>query len=613
MTNHLFLLTIGPVQSFIAQARKTRDLYAGSHILSQLVQVGIQTFMAEFPKSKIIYPTAGINATSLPNRLIGNVAPEDAEQLIIKAATIEKAVRAKFLYFAQRSLLDAKESKNLAFDAQIEAHLEVYWVFKEVLNNDYAVAYAALEQLEGGIKNIRTFKQYDYNGLGEAGRKCSIDGINNALFYRQDGGGNPQSLEAAKPLKYSFALNPGEGLSAISLTKRFFKTVVSDFDTDQFPSTAHVALLKDIAEMPSEALKHLEQYKAIFSKPQHPEPDWNSLFDYQFIFEENLTDKNIPNATQLDLVQKLQPELKKYLKTKYYAMVLFDGDQMGKWLSGAFNASLDTLESFHVEFSAALSTFSESAQQKLNMTQMNGKTVYTGGDDFLGLVNIHHLFEVMTDLRQKFDKQVNQKITPYKQASGNKHLTFTAGIVIAHYKTPFSEVLKTARDIEKKAKKENDGKRNAFGITVLKHSGETQESIFHWDEQETAAGRSSNWDALNQIFIALDAEEGAFSNQFIQSLDHTFNKLTGIDLHPIEVSRSKSMIETLNKAIACEIERSITRAYKSENQEKAKEQIDRLTRAVQALWNNAKGPNRARHFIHALHIVDFLTRKTKEA
>ena len=27
---YLFLFTIGPVQSFIAQARKTRDLYAGS-------------------------------------------------------------------------------------------------------------------------------------------------------------------------------------------------------------------------------------------------------------------------------------------------------------------------------------------------------------------------------------------------------------------------------------------------------------------------------------------------------------------------------------------------------------------------------------------------------
>ncbi len=35
MNNHLFLFTLGPVQSFIAQARKTQDLYAGSETLSR--------------------------------------------------------------------------------------------------------------------------------------------------------------------------------------------------------------------------------------------------------------------------------------------------------------------------------------------------------------------------------------------------------------------------------------------------------------------------------------------------------------------------------------------------------------------------------------------------
>ncbi|NTW88345.1 MAG: hypothetical protein HGB26_04300 [Desulfobulbaceae bacterium] len=36
---YLFLFTIGPVQSFIAQARKTRDLYAGSAILLERNQI----------------------------------------------------------------------------------------------------------------------------------------------------------------------------------------------------------------------------------------------------------------------------------------------------------------------------------------------------------------------------------------------------------------------------------------------------------------------------------------------------------------------------------------------------------------------------------------------
>ena len=37
---HLLLISIGPVQDFIAQARRTRDLWFGSHLLSELSRAG---------------------------------------------------------------------------------------------------------------------------------------------------------------------------------------------------------------------------------------------------------------------------------------------------------------------------------------------------------------------------------------------------------------------------------------------------------------------------------------------------------------------------------------------------------------------------------------------
>ena len=40
---YLFIFTIGPVQSFIAQARKTQDLYAGSQLLSDLIRYAVET------------------------------------------------------------------------------------------------------------------------------------------------------------------------------------------------------------------------------------------------------------------------------------------------------------------------------------------------------------------------------------------------------------------------------------------------------------------------------------------------------------------------------------------------------------------------------------------
>ncbi|MFQ3646977.1 MAG: type III-B CRISPR-associated protein Cas10/Cmr2, partial [Anaerolinea sp.] len=43
---HLYLFQIGPVQAFIAQARRTQDLLVGSRILSDLASAGIKAAMS---------------------------------------------------------------------------------------------------------------------------------------------------------------------------------------------------------------------------------------------------------------------------------------------------------------------------------------------------------------------------------------------------------------------------------------------------------------------------------------------------------------------------------------------------------------------------------------
>ncbi|MFN4257610.1 MAG: type III-B CRISPR-associated protein Cas10/Cmr2, partial [Saprospiraceae bacterium] len=102
---HLFLFTLGPVQGFIAQARKTRDLYAGSQILSALVAEGMRTFEKEFPNGKIIFPSAAGNAdeASLPNRFIAKVSTDKSE-LKAKGEAIQRAVEAKWEAIAEKSL-----------------------------------------------------------------------------------------------------------------------------------------------------------------------------------------------------------------------------------------------------------------------------------------------------------------------------------------------------------------------------------------------------------------------------------------------------------------------------------------------------------------------------
>lgn len=625
MNNHLLLFTIGPVQSFIAQARKTQDLYAGSQILSALIKTGIDKFKKEFPSGEVIYPIFAndVDSLSLPNRFIGKTE-DTAEKLKEKAKAIQLAVENEWQDIARRALRKANASAPTGFEDQVKAHLDIHWIYKGV-TADFATAYQELEQLGGAVKNVRQFTQYNYGDIGEAGRKCSIEGKNNALFYRKNGTRRPAHLENAVELE-RFVLNPGEGLSAVSLVKRFY---LEGKNKEAFPSTAEVALMHGEEQLAEEDKKGLDCYKKLFRKEKiveaclemfkngwlqkaasirpDEEEEWNDQFDYQMLFEENLNAKNIPNPKQLELLRQLHAKLKPNIKTKYYALVLFDGDKMGKWLAGENNKTKEDLESFHETLSGALSRFGSYARNYLNRENKNGHAVYSGGDDFLGFVNIHSLFEVMSHLREVFDDKVNKKIEAFKKEE--KHLTFSAGILIAHYKTPFSEVLKKAREIERKAKKE--GGRNAFGITVIKHSGEIQEAVYKWDAEKGSPNGCSNWIALEHIAKELDKEEGHFSPKFIQNLAAEFYQLTGADLYDFDTTNRDT--RHLQNALTFEMKRLIGRAMdKRENSKIDKKRQDDLWDAVNTLWENALKPNKVQHFIHALQIADFLTRKTTQ-
>ena len=54
---YFFVFSIGPVQGFIAEARKLRDLWVGSMILSYLSWAGIRVICDEFGPDHIIYPS----------------------------------------------------------------------------------------------------------------------------------------------------------------------------------------------------------------------------------------------------------------------------------------------------------------------------------------------------------------------------------------------------------------------------------------------------------------------------------------------------------------------------------------------------------------------------
>jgi len=149
------VFSIGPVQEFIAAARRTQDLWMGSWILSYLSWKAMESLAEEFGPDVIVFPSLrgqplcdswlhkayglsckpssdDLGRPTFPNRFLALLPAEGAEAAARKA---EEAVRSEWNLLAQEVYNSLKESGILPADprteelwqSQIHSLLEVYW------------------------------------------------------------------------------------------------------------------------------------------------------------------------------------------------------------------------------------------------------------------------------------------------------------------------------------------------------------------------------------------------------------------------------------------------------------------------------------------------------
>lgn len=104
--NSLFIFTLGPVQSFISQARKTQDFFMGSFILSYLTFIGMMEIIKKYGPTSLIYPDlykqplmdwflenqikidiknstfAHIELPTIPNRFVAIIPTTDESEIV---------------------------------------------------------------------------------------------------------------------------------------------------------------------------------------------------------------------------------------------------------------------------------------------------------------------------------------------------------------------------------------------------------------------------------------------------------------------------------------------------------------------------------------------------
>ena len=647
----LLHLAIGPVQDFIAAARTTSDLWAGSHLLARLAWEAMRVVCERLGPDAILFPSLrgvpqvdlwlvenGLDVSlfdqedwheriatdanplfsaSLPNRFLAIVPASMAEELATAVEDHLRAWIAECGRWTVEELLKTADFESTAavhaysqMSEQLDGFPEVHWsvvqydelttdgggiraevdttglrdalnAFLPELHDEpgflgseawsvlqrpveitdpaegqsaifyrpnpgvlYPAIYDLGERTMGAAKAVRPFK-----ALKQCGYRCSLTGETEWLTtdpeqlkwspgQRRENGTLWTGVAKERPAWARKEEHLG-GLAAIKRLwpNRFCEEIQQVLGADRAPqrfvvSTHTMALSTSLGagEFNGDVLTD-QQRSEIDNAPRaalpyslarrlhrHPEgerlarlPSW-------------LDAQRDREGADADAILRKAEKLLGAKPETYYALVLMDGDSMGKWLSGdpefairyidalhpKVAASLEqrfqgnaALQAYlnapravspgrHIAISGALNDFSGVIARWIVEEQHGGRLLYAGGDDLMAMLPTSDLLSAMQALRFAYsgvspaspDKDTDWQAAGFIRRKRRIHVcmgksaTASMGAVVVHHQMPLRAALEELRSAEQRAKTE--GGRDAFSLSVLKRSGGALRHTARW-------------------------------------------------------------------------------------------------------------------------------------
>lgn len=490
MTAHLLLFTIGPVQDFIAQARRTRDLWHGSHLLSELGRAAARALVEAgaglvFPAlergaAELVPCFAPLRANGAPplniaNRLLAEL-PDGADPEAV-AKGVRAAVQRCWRYEIAAPVKEAcarllADGIGDVWDEQIDTFLEIAAAWAPL--GAYAEARRELDRAIAARKHLRDFAPW--RRLRGGVPKSSLDGARETVLER------PERRDAKLVKKYR--ITGGEQLDAVGLVKRAGGDPKLTDDEDREAHEIQFAPVVNVA-LASWATLAAREAPALFAsltsackarglprvRRQIPCAEafpfdatiflrsrWASVFEERGL------------GTARDAEQWGQAHVAPLLgklsdPCPYVACLVADGDHMGRAIERLPDARA------HRGFSRALSGFAGEARRIVEQEHL-GSLVYAGGDDVLAFLPLPEALACAGALRQGFAR-VMAAVCPALETA--ERPTLSVGLGVGHVMESMGELLALGRAAEAEAKGgELVGKRldrNALAIVVDKRSG----------------------------------------------------------------------------------------------------------------------------------------------
>lgn len=505
MSKHLLLVTIGPVQEFIAQARRTRDLWYGSHLLSEISKAAAKAVQdgggelvfpatdkpADLDPSDQPFDTNDQPVLNVANKILAElpdgVDPEGLARAAREAALdrwrrIADCVRRR----CAGLLADLPDG---VWEEQIATLLEFYAAWAPIgdTQDGYRQALDAVEDAVAGRKSLREFKQWRRIRGGVP--KSSLDGARETVLAEPD--------DRDPELVRRYRIPRTEQLDAVGLVKR------AGGEPEQFVPIATVALASWVYVAAKEVRSDIENLRRQCEQTlrydggrrllfvSRPTDHWVSVFPYDAVlflperwtrvFRELYPDRSVEEARAEARTwgdRFVRPILRAMHEPyPYVACLVADGDRMGAALSKMHSADE------HRRFSQRLAGFAGEARAIVEGGH-RGALVYSGGDDVLAFLPLPEALACAQALQERFGEVMAEAV----QGTGAEAEppTFSVGIGIGHILESMGDLLQLGRDAERLAKTE----RNALAVIVDKRSGGRAEWLAAWTAWGNApAGR----------------------------------------------------------------------------------------------------------------------------
>jgi CRISPR-associated protein Cmr2 len=568
-------MSIGPVQTFVAQSQRTRDLWASSYLLSFLSAKAMHRAAAAggvivspqmegnalwrwlaAPASEL--PTTG----SVPNQFTiavreggdGRALAEEATRGFLEAWNeICAAVWREYLQ-------DSGAETRAIWERQVTGFWELAWITDD-------------REVPLGLRARKAWRTLELPD--EPGDKCTV------LPELQELSGEirAQGPDARKRQDAFWArlgeakrvgaldLDPKARLCAIALVKRLFPRVAKSalkqrLDRVTWPSSVDLAAIpwceRVLAAGPAPARAFAqavlevrgnsalsggvsEQVKA----PSGVDAGAFTSIDTNWLHASYLKTAELEPPLAAGDRSRLAALLQDLHETVdamgrplgappiYFALLLADGDQLGKLREPLGAARL----------SAALGQFSSGVEMLVR--EHRGVTVYAGGDDVLALLPIDRALDCAAalerDYRAAFDRAAFENMP---------QATLSAAVVFAHARASLDQVLGSAHRLLADVAKEANGRASlvvavtrrrdpaAQWVTTWQRSG-TAQWVTTWQRSGTAAVL-----AIDELTRTMATDQRLLSG----SLDHAIWEMLrqlggGVDWRPGTFARVDACLD----------------------------------------------------------------------